>query len=139
MIGIRSAISIRARGHRPHLEAVYMTAPRSVCRNTKKALPRGGRPYMTRERVIPRACGGSSTRRLLGSITDFSGILDHPPEPVIGRRIAPTRWRVMTTEGVARLDPVTRRARVIPRACGGSSTPRLLGSITDFSGILDHP
>src|SRR5258707_2864588 len=48
MIGIRSAISIRARGHRPHLEAVYMTAPRSVCRNTKKPLPRGGRPYMTR-------------------------------------------------------------------------------------------
>src|ERR1700688_3261559 len=24
-----------------------MTAPRSVCRNTKKSLPRGGRPYMT--------------------------------------------------------------------------------------------
>src|SRR5947207_1218452 len=47
MIGIRSAISIRARGHRPHLEAVYMTAPRSACRNTKKLLPRGGRPYMT--------------------------------------------------------------------------------------------
>src|SRR5437764_10770904 len=46
MIGIRSAFSIRARGHRPHLEAVYMTAPRSVCRNTKKALPTGGRPYM---------------------------------------------------------------------------------------------
>src|SRR6266550_6155010 len=49
MIGIRSAISIRARGHRPHLEAVYMTAPRSACRNTKKLLPRGGRPYMTEE------------------------------------------------------------------------------------------
>src|ERR1700688_4026565 len=38
MIGIRSAISIRARGQRPHSEAVYMTAPRSVCRTTKKAL-----------------------------------------------------------------------------------------------------
>src|SRR3954452_321035 len=47
MIGIRSAFSIRARGHRPHLEAVYMTAPRSACRNTKKALRTGGRPYMT--------------------------------------------------------------------------------------------
>jgi transposase len=46
MIGIRSAISIRARGHRPHLEAVYMTAPRSVCKNTKKALAERGRPYM---------------------------------------------------------------------------------------------
>src|SRR5256885_1132535 len=42
MIGIRSAISIRARGHRPHLEAVYMTAPRSACRNTKKALAERG-------------------------------------------------------------------------------------------------
>ena len=28
---------------------------------------------------------------------------------------------------------------VIPRACGGSSTPRLFGSTTDASGILDHP
>src|SRR6266480_6680314 len=42
MIGIRFAISIRARGHRPHLEAVYMTAPRSACRNTKKALAERG-------------------------------------------------------------------------------------------------
>jgi hypothetical protein len=24
------------------------------------------------------------------------GILDHPLEPVIGRRAAPTRWRMMT-------------------------------------------
>src|ERR1700730_10080063 len=42
MIGIRSAISIRARGHWPHLEAVYMTAPRSVRRNTKKVLAERG-------------------------------------------------------------------------------------------------
>ena len=33
--------------------------------------------------VIPRVGGGSSTPRLLGSITDASGILVHPPEPVI--------------------------------------------------------
>src|SRR5438552_2410273 len=62
MIGIRSAFSIRARGHRPHLEAVYMTAPRSVCRNTKKALPTGGRPYMRgveRRGVAVRGCGVS--------------------------------------------------------------------------------
>src|SRR6266581_160217 len=57
MIGIRSAISIRARGHRPHLEAVYMTAPRSVCRNTKKPLPRGGRPYMTKVVLLLRLPG----------------------------------------------------------------------------------
>src|ERR1700730_16311835 len=42
MIGIRSAISIRARGQWPLLEAVYMTAPRSTCRNTKKALAERG-------------------------------------------------------------------------------------------------
>src|SRR5580700_5629801 len=30
------------------------------------------------------------------SIAGVSGILDHPLEPVIGRRVAPTRWRVMT-------------------------------------------
>jgi transposase len=42
MIGIRSAFSIRARGQWPHSEAVYMTAPRSTCRNTKKALAERG-------------------------------------------------------------------------------------------------
>src|SRR5579871_4274372 len=47
MIGTRSAISIRARGQRPHLEAVYMTAPRSFAETPKKPLPIGGRPYMT--------------------------------------------------------------------------------------------
>src|SRR3984893_15576917 len=30
------------------------------------------------------------------------GVLDHPPEPVIGRRVAPTRWRVMTTDDEAK-------------------------------------
>src|SRR3977135_3639593 len=53
MIGIRSAISIRARGHWPHLEAVYMTAPRSFRRKPKKPLPRGGRPYMTIKVHLP--------------------------------------------------------------------------------------
>jgi hypothetical protein len=40
--------------------------------------------------------GRSSTPRLIGFITDASGILDRPLEPVIGRRGAPTRWRAMT-------------------------------------------
>src|SRR6185312_12062479 len=47
MIGIRSAFSIRARGQWPHLEAVYMTAPRSLAEIPRKLLPREGRPYMT--------------------------------------------------------------------------------------------
>jgi hypothetical protein len=38
---------------------------------------------------MPGTCGASSTPRLLGSITDVSGILDHPPEPVVGRRADP--------------------------------------------------
>jgi hypothetical protein len=45
--------------------------------------------------VILRESGVSSTPRLLDSIAGVSGILDHPLEPVIGRRVAPTRWRVM--------------------------------------------
>src|SRR6267378_4471748 len=39
---------------RPHLEAVYMTAPRSLAEIPRKLLPRGGRPYMTRRSGIPR-------------------------------------------------------------------------------------
>jgi hypothetical protein len=52
----------------------------------------------TRNRHTPRM-RVSSTPRLLGSSINASGILDHPPEPVIGRRFAPTRWRVMTRGG----------------------------------------
>jgi hypothetical protein len=37
----------------------------------------------------------SSTRRLSAPVL-VSGILGHPLEPVIGRRFAPTRWRVTT-------------------------------------------
>src|SRR5919198_5002663 len=37
--------------------------------------------------VIPRR-RGSSTPRLIGSITAVSGMLDRPPEPVIGRAFA---------------------------------------------------
>jgi hypothetical protein len=48
--------------------------------------------------VMPREGGASSTWRLLGSSTATSGILDRPPESVIGRRVAPTQWRTMTAE-----------------------------------------
>src|SRR2546429_7588582 len=49
------------------------------------------------EVVIPREGGGSSTPRLIDSIIDVSGILDHPPsrvmtteyEATISRRLAP--------------------------------------------------
>jgi hypothetical protein len=57
-----------------------------------------------------RESGVSSTPRLLGSITGVSGILDHPPEPVIGRRVAPTRWRVMTTILVREIDRLSYAA-----------------------------
>src|SRR4030081_30438 len=74
MIGIRSALSIRARGQWPHLEAVYMTAPRSLAEIPRKLLPRGGRPYMTarmkQARHTPAKAGypvrrGLSVRSLL--------------------------------------------------------------------------
>src|SRR5882724_3031632 len=55
MIGIRSAFSIKARGQWPHLEAVYMTAPRSLAETPRKLLPRGGRPYMTRGGFVESA------------------------------------------------------------------------------------
>ena len=45
-----------------------------------------------------RESGVSSTPCSLDSIINVSGILDHPLEPVIGRREAPTRWRVTTIE-----------------------------------------
>ena len=59
--------------------------------------------------VIPRACGGSSTPRLIGSIIDVSGILDRPPSRTMtgecvsafSRRAAPEfcMSRVSQTEG----------------------------------------
>src|SRR5258707_1560413 len=50
-------------------------------------------------------------------------------------------WNVM---GIASLHPsyalrAATQNPVIPRACGVSSTPRLLDSITGVSGILDRP
>jgi hypothetical protein len=63
------------------------------------------------------------------------GILDHPLEPVIGRRDAPTRWRVMTAGSTGRIAPmviVLRNARVNrfpqisgnPHDAGASAIPR---------------
>jgi hypothetical protein len=46
---------------------------------------------------MPRASGASSNPRLYDPIFGVSAILDRPPEPVIGRRFAPTRWRTMTS------------------------------------------
>jgi hypothetical protein len=39
---------------------------------------------------------GHPVRRAVSIHHNCSGILDHPLEPVIGRRLAPTRWPVMT-------------------------------------------
>jgi hypothetical protein len=111
MIGIRSAFSIRARGHRPHLEAVYMTAPRSVCRNTKKALPTGGRPYMTTE----RACAPSSSLRANGS-----------------RECAPMTGSAKQSTKSRHIRCHTQRRRGIQYAAAS----RL---IVSACGILDHP
>ena len=52
------------------------------------------------------------------------------------RRFAPLRKRFAFVAGN---DGGKLRELVVPRACGGSSTPQLLGSITAASGILGHP
>ena len=70
MIGIRSAISIRARGQWPLLEAVYMTAPRFIRRNTKKALAeRGPSIHDERERRRYRAFAPNIGMRFTASTT----------------------------------------------------------------------
>jgi hypothetical protein len=42
--------------------------------------------------------GGYPVRRAAAADRQRFGILDHPLESVIGRRLAPTRWRMMTVE-----------------------------------------
>jgi hypothetical protein len=56
----------------------------------------GDAPRAFKVTVIPRESGVSSTPQPIDSIADASGILDHPPEPVIGLAESETRWRVMT-------------------------------------------
>jgi hypothetical protein len=46
---------------------------------------------------MPRESGASSIPEALIIDLERRGVLDRPPEPVIGRRFAPTRWRTMTT------------------------------------------
>jgi len=51
MIGTRSAKPLGASGHnRPHQKAEYMTAPDRAPKIADCLLPKGGRPYMTKER-----------------------------------------------------------------------------------------
>src|SRR3954447_17058868 len=63
----------------------------------------------------------------------------------INRRLR-RNWRLMPDRRLAdatsmhlRVGWRTALSAVILRESGGSSTPRLLGSITGVSGILDHP
>jgi hypothetical protein len=49
-------------------------------------------PYITT--VIPAKAGIQYSWAV--SLVERSGILGHRLEPVIGRRVAPTRWRMMT-------------------------------------------
>src|SRR6202041_2360216 len=87
MIGIRSAFSIRARGQRPLLEAVYMTAPRFTCRNTKNALAERG-PFI-HDGLISLAAfcvrpSGRGIIRLLQHLGDRPQVL--PGHPLVGWR-----------------------------------------------------
>ncbi len=51
MQGAQSAKPIGASGHEPRQKAEYMTAPDFMPKPLRKSLQRGGRPYMTTERV----------------------------------------------------------------------------------------
>ena len=67
--------------------------------------------------------------RLIDSTISVSGILDHPPSRVTttsrSRDALSRHWRITRTRH--------------PREGGGTSTPRLIGSIIDVSGILGRP
>jgi hypothetical protein len=81
----------------PHHEGLAQqeSLPDLILRSGVFAASRRMRPHKLA--VIPRACGVSSTQRLLGSITNVSGILDRPLS------------RTMTTERVARNFAIPRR------------------------------
>jgi len=85
--------------------------------------------------VILRACGVSSTPRLLGSITHISGILDRPLEPVIGRHDAPTRWRTMTAEEFVCGHSFATPRRDAPESCMNLSPLEGVGN----AGCPLHP
>jgi len=57
-----------------------------------------------------------------------SGILDHPLEPVIGRRAAPTRWRMMTSRCAATAVPFPTQsgAALTRRSASANRLPKAL-------------
>jgi hypothetical protein len=84
-------------------EAFAVTSPNSL---PLLVMPR--QRVGAKRRPMTGSGGASSTPRLLGSITDVSGILVHPPEPVIRPANGRTGWRVMTV-GVAATASRSRR------------------------------
>src|SRR5262245_19018583 len=89
MIGTRFAFSIRARGQRPHSEAVYMTAPRSLAEAPRKPLPRGGVAVGTEITLRPP----HRTRRAL--LTHRAPTLDGDEEPLLRPRMQDAwEWQV---------------------------------------------
>jgi hypothetical protein len=53
--------------------------------------------------VMPRFKRGIQYAAASPDLAGVSGILDHPLEPVTGRRDAPTRWRVTTALSAAEI------------------------------------
>jgi len=64
------------------------------------------------------------------------GVLDAPPEPVIGRRFASTRWRGMTMEGTAPVIPSASEA-IQSHACGSGLLRRF--APRNDGDIRSHP
>src|ERR1700722_13626746 len=78
----------------------------------------------------------SSTPRPFGSITDVSGVLVHPPEPVIRPAKSRTGWRIMTN--IAYGGQSVRRSSTCPpkleerrRKSEGGSVPTILDEAAD--------
>jgi hypothetical protein len=68
--------------------------------------------------VVPRGGGGSSTLRLIGSITAVSGILDHPPSRVMtGEYVSAFSRRIAPEVCIFVCPPLEQRAQGRPGAC----------------------
>jgi hypothetical protein len=88
-------------------------------------------------RLFPRHC--EEPLRRSNPFFLLRGSMDCFAEPVIRRRFAPTGWLAMTRKERATFSVSSSALCAIAHWSGASSTPRLLGSIAEVSGILDRP
>src|SRR4029453_6832601 len=76
--------------------------------------------------VIPRACGGPSTPRLIGPITAASGILGHPPSRVTTTEYALAISRHNAPEACQKLPALLVRGRREDRVLAAPAVSRAI-------------